>query len=296
MTSTPQNTNPDARLDVDNGPRRVRVTEVTQAYWRITLDNPPLNLFDPEMYAELRELMDRIEADDLLRVIVLDSAIEDYFVGHIDLVRWPETAAGPHGAPYTQWPALVTRFVESPVVSIASIRGRARGHGNELTLACDMRFASAEKAIFGQLEVALTALPGGGGVEWLSALCGRSRALEVVLGSDDFDAKTAAAYGWINRALPDGELDDFVDRLARRIASFDPDALSSAKAAVNARGGAPSEASRQASNDEFHRLAALAEQKAKPGVMKAFSRGLQQPGDFETNLGQRLGELDPTVA
>ncbi len=148
--------------------------------------------------------MDRIEADDLLRVIVIDSAIEDYFVGHIDPVRWPETAAGPHGAPYAKWPALVTRFVESPVVSIASIRGRARGHGNELTLACDMRFASTEKAVFGQLEVAPTVLPGGGGVEWLSALCGRSRALEAVLGSNDFDAIRPPPTGGSTAPYPMG--------------------------------------------------------------------------------------------
>jgi enoyl-CoA hydratase/carnithine racemase len=273
----------------------LRVHEVTPAYWRVTLDNPPLNLFNPEMFADLRVLMDLAESSRDLRVLVLDSANPEYFSAHIDLQRWTETAEGPGGAPYSQWPALVTRLVESPVVTIASIRGRARGAGHELALACDMRFASRENAVFGQLEVALGVLPGGGGVEWLAALAGRHRALEVILSSDDYDADTAESYGWINRAVPDDQLDSVVDRLARRIASFDSESLRRAKTTVNARSLLPSSGERAQTNAIFHDAASVNLAAGKPAVGKAFQRGLQTPGDYELHLGTRLGELDPTV-
>ena len=138
----------------------------------------------------------------------------------------------PGAAPFSEWPAFVTRLAQSRVISIAKVRGRARGHGSELALACDMRFASREKAIFAQTEVGSAVVPGGGATEWLTALAGRSRALEIIVGADDFDAIIAEKYGWVNRALPDAELDGFVDNFARRIASFEKRPLELARSSL----------------------------------------------------------------
>jgi enoyl-CoA hydratase/carnithine racemase len=235
MTSGPNDPKRKRAIFMANALTQFTITEVIPGYWRVTFSNPPINLEDPDTILELQELVGRIEADDALRVVVLDSAHPDFFVNHYDVSRAAETPVepGPTGLP--AFIDTTTRLTNSPVVTIASIRGRTRGGGAELAAACDMRFASLERAIFGQPEVGAGMLPGGGGIERLPLLVGRARALEIILGSDDFDAATAAAYGWINRALPDAELDDFVDALARRIASFDKPALSEAKRLVNRR-------------------------------------------------------------
>ncbi|MBC3842126.1 cupin domain-containing protein [Streptacidiphilus sp. 4-A2] len=146
--------------------------------------------------------------------------------------------AGP--SDLTGWSDLVARLTRAPFVTIAEIRGRAYGCGNEFALACDLRFASQERAVFAQPEVTLGLVPGGGSIEALSVLAGRSRALEIILGGDDFSPGTAERYGWINRALPDAELSGFVDRFARRIAGFERAALVRAKAQINKRAGTPS--------------------------------------------------------
>ncbi len=211
------------------------ITEVTPGYWRVIFSNPPINLEDPDTLLELQELVGMMESDEALRAVVLESADPDFFINHYDVSRAAETpvAPGPTGLP--TWPDTASRLATSSVVTIAKIRGRNRGGGSEVALACDLRFASREKAIFGQPEVGAGMFPGGGGLERLPLLVGRPRALEVILGSDDFDADTAAQYGWVNRALPDDDLDDFVDTLARRIASFDKPALAEAKRLVNRR-------------------------------------------------------------
>ncbi len=201
------------------------VSKRSDSYWRATFDNPPLNLIDPETIIALRELMDTLEADPAVKVVVFDSADEEYFIAHFDVARGGELPGpGPTGLP--AWPDLATRLTCAPFVTIAEIRGRARGVGSEFALACDLRFASRGKAVFGQPEVGTGLVPGGGSIEVLSALAGRSRTLEIILGSEDFDADTAERYGWINRARPDAELPEFVDRLARRIASFEQPASS----------------------------------------------------------------------
>jgi enoyl-CoA hydratase/carnithine racemase len=268
---------------------RLTITEVTPAYWRVTIDNPPINLYDAKMFAELRLLMDRIEADEELKVIVFESANPDYFVAHYDLEdeKVPDV---PGAAEFTEWPRFVTRLAQSKVISIASIRGRARGHGSELVLACDIRFASREKAILAQVEVGVSVVPGGGATEWLSALTGRSRALEIIAGADDFDADTAERYGWVNRALPDGELDAFVDNFARRIASFDKQPLVLAKELVNARAGIPSEADRWISNQSF--ITTTTWPKTQERIRTLQARGFQKVGDFELHLGHHVGHTD----
>jgi enoyl-CoA hydratase/carnithine racemase len=268
---------------------RLTINRVTPAYWTVTLNNPPLNLFDPEMFAELNVLMDQLDADPEVKVIVLDSADPDYFVAHFDIVRGSEVPDQPGAARFDEWPKFVTRLAQSRVISIAKLRGRARGHGSELLPACDMRFASREKAVLAQFEVGGGAVPGGGATEWLPALVGRSRALEIIIGANDFDADTAERYGWVNRSIPDAQLDGFVDDLARRIASYQTRTIELAKKTINARGGVPAEADRWASNQSFQVAAGWPETQA--ATRKLFENGFQQPGEFELKLGERIGHI-----
>jgi enoyl-CoA hydratase/carnithine racemase len=268
---------------------RLRINEVSPEYWQVTIDNPPINMYDPRMFAALNQLMDRIDTADELRIVVFDSANADYFIAHYDLED--ETVPDvPGAAEFTRWPEFVTRLAQSRVVSVAKLRGRARGHGSELALACDMRFASKEKAILAQVEVGCSVVPGGGATEWLSALTGRSRALEIIVGADDFDAETAEKYGWVNRAIPDAELDAFVDNFARRVASFDKRPLELAKELVNARAGVPLEGDRWLSNHAF--IGTTTWPATQERIGKLMKAGLQQDGDFERALGRNVATVD----
>jgi enoyl-CoA hydratase/carnithine racemase len=268
---------------------RLSIDAVTPSYWRVIIENPPINLYDPEMFAELNVLMDKVDADRDLKVVVFESANPDYFVAHYDLDRGEVIPEQPGAAEFSAWPKFVTRLAQSRVVSVAKLRGRARGHGSELALACDMRFASKEKAVLAQVEVGVAVVPGGGATEWLSALAGRSRALEIICGADDFDADTAEKYGWVNRSIPDAELDAFVDNFARRVASFEKRALELAKKLVNARAGIPSEAERWSSNQAFIGTTSWPETQALIGKM--YEKGLQKEGDFELRLGHHVGHV-----
>lgn len=268
---------------------RLIVTEVQAAYWRVTINNPPINLYDPEMFAELRLLMDRIESDPKLKIVVFESSDPDFFVAHYDVVRGREIPDRPGAAPFHEWPNFVTRLAQSRVISVAKIRGRARGHGSELALACDIRFASRERAVFGQIEIALGVVPGGGATDWLSQLVGRSRAIEILVGADDFDADMAERYGWINRAIPDNELDAFVENFAHRVAGFNAQVLELAKKSVNARAGVPTEADRWASNQAF--LTTTTWPGVRETAVRALELGLQQRGEFEMRLGHHIGGL-----
>ena len=200
----------------------VRVIEETSAYWRVLFDNPPFNIVDATIFEGLQDLLARMDASPSLRVVVFESVNPEFYLAHFDLTGKTgniTTAVGPSGLPI-----LIDTFVrltKSPVVSIAKIRGCVRGVSSEFVLACDMRFASRENTLLGHPEVGVGVNPGGGGTERLPLLVGRGRALEIVLGANDFDGDTAERYGYVNRALPDAELDGFVDVLARRIASFD---------------------------------------------------------------------------
>jgi enoyl-CoA hydratase/carnithine racemase len=180
------------------------------------------------------------------------------------------------------------KLSELPVVTIAKIRGRARGAGSELALACDMRFAAAENAIFGQIEAGVGTPPGAGGVQHLARLLGRGRAMEVILGADDFDAGTAERYGWINRAVPDADLDAFVARLARRIASFPCDGVRTAKRVLNELTMPAADAIR-ADAVRFRQLVVADTAQARTATL--FAQGLQTRGPLELDLGDRLGSL-----
>src|SRR6266566_5148738 len=193
----------------------LRIVEETSAYWRVLFDNPPLNIVGARIFEDLQDLLARMDADPSLRVVVFESANPEFYLAHFDLID------------------TFVRLTKSPVVSIAKIRGRVRGVGSEFVLACDMRFASRENAALAQVEVGAGVHPGGGGTERLPLLVGRGRALEIVLGGNDFDGETAERYGYVNRALPNSELDGFVDALARRIASFDRRPIAAAKNLIN---------------------------------------------------------------
>lgn len=249
-----------------------------------------MNLFGPELYSGLRLLLDDLEKDEQVRVVVFDSDVPEYFCAHYDLT-WPKEPVDIPGYANLaeDWPNWVARLNNLGVVSIASIRGRVRGQGSEFVLACDMRFASIEKAVLGQPEVGVGLSPGGGALEWLPALCGRSRALEIVLGSEDFDGATAEKYGWVNRAVPDAELDVFVDKYARRIAGFDKFPLTGVKRIVNQRIGTAYHADQHQSLNFFFQCVAKPETQQR--LKKLFEAGLQQNGEVERNLGAATAKI-----
>jgi enoyl-CoA hydratase/carnithine racemase len=199
----------------------------------VAIDHPPINLFDLTLITEMDRLGRALEADPEVRVVVLRSADRDFFIAHADvnlILRLPAPAAPPTEPSFFQ--AMVDRFRTMPKATIAVIEGICRGGGSELALSMDMRFAALGRAVLGQPEVAVGILPGGSGTQRLPRLVGRSRALEIVLGADDFPADVAERYGYVNRALPPEELGPFVESLARRIASFPAEAIAHAKACV----------------------------------------------------------------
>ena len=251
--------------------------------WTITFDNPPINMFLPTTIVELRALWSDLEADRSAKVVVFQSANSEFFVAHLDVAK----AAAEPGV-LDLWRDFVLRLSSAPVVSIAKIRGCARGIGNEFVLACDMRFASRQSTLFGQPEIGVGLVPGGGAMEWLPRLVGRSRALEIVLSADDFDADIAERYGWVNRALDDDKLDSFVDALAARLASFDRETLAAAKAQLN-RFGMPTARELQSSNDMIFPLLALPDAQARRAKIRNIGYGVRS--DFELNFGRYLTEF-----
>ena len=184
---------------------QIHLSRSSPAYWRVTFDNPPLNLMGPEFVLEFRKIMTAIEADEEVKVVVFDSAVEGFFLNHSDfLANLEDLTSMPQGPTGLEaWPDILVRMTRAPVVSIALIRGRATGNGSEIALACDMSFASREKALLSQWEVGVGLVAGGGPMARLPRLMGRQRALEVLLGSDDIGGDLAEAYGYVNRSLPD---------------------------------------------------------------------------------------------
>ena len=215
---------------------QIRLNRVSPAYWRMTFNNPPLNVMGPQFVQEFREVVTAIEDDEQVKVVVFDSAVEGYFLNHSDFLAnfddLKRIPAGPTGL--EAWPDGLVRLTRAPVVSIALIRGRATGNGSEIALASDMTFVSREKAVLSQWEVGIGLVAGGGPMARLPRLIGRGRALEVLLSSEDIGGELAEAYGYVNRALPDAELDGFVDALATRIAGFEKWAIANTKRLVNA--------------------------------------------------------------
>ncbi len=267
----------------------VRVIEETPGYWRAVFDNPPFNMMDDTIFDGLQSLLARMDASPNLRVVVFESENPEFYLAHFDLTGKLGNVLT--GVGVTGLPILMDTFVrltKSPVVSIAKIRGCVRGACSEFVLACDMRFASREKTRLGQPEVGVGVQPGGGGTERLPHLVGRGRALEIVLGAEDFDGDTAERYGYVNRALPDAELDRFVDALARRISSFDRAAIATAKRLINDV-SLPSSDSLLEGLTSF--LPALTRPETLKRVQALFKRGLQENADFEKRWPEILGTL-----
>lgn len=269
---------------------QVLIKKHSPEFWQVTFNNPPINLMGPEMIAELQQLMDIIEQDNQLKVIVFDSADQDYFISHFDVLRAAEVPLVSGELGVAQWIDVFNRLSNAGVISIASIRGRVRGVGSEFILACDMRFASRENAIFGHLEVATGVIPGGGAIEHLSKFAGYAKALEIIISSDDYSADLAESYGWINRAIKDTDLDGFVNSLATRISGFPAPALKAAKSAIKKRsGGSVDPIEIQESADKFFELIQTPE--AQATFKKLMDLGFHQPGDTELRLGYYLGTL-----
>jgi enoyl-CoA hydratase/carnithine racemase len=270
--------------------RQIILQRRLPAYWQVTFDHPPLNIFGPETIPQLNEIITELETDEQVKVVVFDSAVEGFFLTHYDfLARLEDSASLPPGPTGLQpLPDMLVRLSRAPVVSIVSIRGRATGVGSELSLASDMRFASREKAILSQFEVGAGLVPGGGPMARLPRLIGRGRALEVLLGADDIRGDVAELYGYVNRSLPDAELDAFVDALARRIASFDKQAISETKRLVNLA-SLPADAEIAPEWDAF--IASVGRPSTQARIKKLLERGLHKPGDVENRLGYYVGEL-----
>ena len=270
-------------------PEQLRLTRQSPAYWRVTIDNPPINVMGPEMVRQFQEVINALEADENVRVVVFDSAVDDYFLNHSDfLAKLDDLTAlppGPTGLP--PWPDFLVRLTRLPVASIALIRGRATGNGSEITLACDMSFASREKAIISQWEVGVGMVPGGGPMARLPELIGRNRALEVLLSSEDIRADQAEAYGYVNRALPDADLDAFVEALATRISRFDKWAIANTKRLVNT--SLPPDVELAAGWDAC--MASISRPAAQERIKALMANGFHKPGDVENRLGYYLGQL-----
>ena len=270
--------------------KKIRLSRPSSSYSRVTFDHPPLNLVDPEFVLEFREIVTALEADEQVQVVVFDSAVDRFFLNHSDfLAELEDLTSLPQGPTGLEaWPDLFVRLTRAPFVSIALIRGRATGNGSELALACDMSFASREKAVLSQWEVGAGLIPGGGPMARLPRLMGRGRALEVLLAADDIGGDLAQAYGYVNRALPDAELDEFVDALATRIASFDKWAIANTKRLVNAA-SMPPDVEIAAGWDAF--IASINRPVAQGKLKALLERGFQKPGDVEDRLGASLAGL-----
>jgi enoyl-CoA hydratase/carnithine racemase len=266
------------------------LTRRSPAYWRVTINHPPLNIFGPDSIPQLNEVITALETDEHVKVVVFDSAVEGFFLTHYDfLAKLEDTTSLPPGPAGLQpLPDMLVRLSRAPVASIASIRGRATGVGSELALACDMRFASREKAILSHFEVGAGIVPGGGPMARLPRLMGRGRALEVLLGADDLPGDLAEKYGYVNRSLPDAELDEFVDALATRIASFDKRTIGETKRFVDVASLPPDY---EIAPEWDVCFASIMRPAAQERIKKLMERGFHKPGDVENRLGYHVGQL-----
>jgi enoyl-CoA hydratase/carnithine racemase len=270
--------------------KQILLTRRSPAYWRVTFNHPPLNIFGPDTIPQLNEVITALETDQEVKVVVFDSAVQGFFLTHYDfLAKLEDTTSLPPGPTDLQpLPDMLVRLSRAPVVSIASIRGRATGVGSELALACDMRFASREKAILSHFEVGAGIVPGGGPMARLPRLIGRGRALEVLLGADDIPGDLAERYGYVNRSLPDADLDEFVDALATRIASFDKRAISETKRFVDVASLPPDY---EIAPEWDVCFASIMRPAAQKRIKKLMEQGFHKPGDVETRLGYHVGQL-----
>jgi len=270
--------------------REIILDKRTPEYWRVTLHNPPFNIFGPETIPQLNEVITAIETDPKVRVVVFDSDVPGFFLTHYDFVPPLEATtgmpAGKTGLP--PLPDMLVRLSKAPVVSIVSIRGRATGVGSELALASDMRFASREKAVLSQWEVGSALVPGGGPMARMPGLMGRGRTLEVLLSGNDIDGDLAERYGYVNRSLPDKDLDAFVDTLATRISRFDKQTIADIKHQVDVV-TLPTDAQIGAGWEGF--ITSVQRPAAQTRIKQLMEKGLQKNPDVERRLPVYTGQL-----
>lgn len=272
--------------------------EVTQrvSVVEVTINNPPLNVMTLQLYSDLVEFTEKVEHDDSVKVIIFQSANPDFFIAHFDveaILEFPTDSPAKRSEKLSDFHLMCERVRTMPKATIAKIAGRAGGGGNEFAASCDMRFGLLEKTIFNQMEVALGILPGGTGTQSLPRLIGRGRAMEVCLGCDDLDAKTAESWGYLNRAFNSkSKLDEFITNLADRISSWPIEAISRCKASIN-----NSETSWQDGlvEEAFLFQETLRTKTAQTNMRTALNLGLQT-FDGETNMGQLCLEFGRAAA
>jgi enoyl-CoA hydratase/carnithine racemase len=261
----------------------IHLKKKSPTYWRVILDNPPLNIIGPKEIPELVAILEEMEADSKLQVVVFESAVPGYFSPHWDFFLPPEASINMKPGPTGMHPVpdFMVRLSKLPIISMASIRGRCSGIGSELALACDMRFASRENAMLSQFEIGAGFAPGGGPMARLPRLIGRGRALEILVGGDVINGDLAERYGYVNRSLPDSELDAFVDGLATRIASFEREVIGEIKRLVDLA-SLPPDSEMQPEWDAF--MKTVASPTAQARLKFLLAKGLQKPGELEDNL------------
>ncbi|GHD42384.1 enoyl-CoA hydratase/isomerase family protein [Streptomyces galbus] len=275
---------------------QISIVKLTPALWRVRFDNQPINLIDSQTVVELRAIVEAAEADPEVAVILFESANPDYFLAHWDLAddgalqaSLPPGSTGQH-----PWLDVLIRISKLPVVTISAIRGRVRGAGSEFVLATDIRFASRERAVLGQFEMATGVVPGAGAPARLPRLVGRGRAIEIMAGAEDFDGDLAERYGYVNRAISDADFQDFITAFAARVARFDRRAIAELKQWVDPL-TLPDDAEFPPQLDAF--FAAVSRPEVLAHIGRLFDQGLQQPGPVEERLGEYAAQTaEPSEA
>jgi enoyl-CoA hydratase/carnithine racemase len=270
-------------------PTQLKLTVESPTFWRVTFDNPPINVIGLEMMREFKALLTELEHNDTVNVVVFDSADPDFYIAHYDVEVDNDAAeALPNTTGYTAWVDITVRVSKLDAVTIAAIRGIARGAGSELVLAMDMRFASLEKAKLAQVEIALKAVTGGGASGRLPSLVGRGRTMEILLGGDDFDGALAERYGYVNRAIPDAEFEDFVTAFARRVSGWDHQTIVEVKSFIDKYTRLP-DAEYPLHSDAY--WAGVSRPEVGGIVGRLLENGMQQRGPLEYNLGQQIAVI-----
>ncbi|MHA3018858.1 enoyl-CoA hydratase/isomerase family protein [Mycobacterium sp. BMJ-28] len=278
----------------DFEPAHLRLVEISPTLWWVTFDNPPVNVIGTEMMSDLKELLTELESNDTVNVVVFTSADPDFYLAHYDLAAdHAATEALPSPTGHAAWVDITVRISKLSAVTISAVRGIARGAGSEFVLATDIRFASREKAVLGQMEVGFGAVPGGGAAGRLPALVGRGRAFEILLGGGDYDGDIAERYGYVNRSIPDSEFDDFVHAYAVRVSQWDHRALTEIKSFINKYTRLPDSEYPLHSDAFWSSVPTPGFQHVTAGL---FERGLQQKTDVEYELGAVIADIASTAS
>ena len=270
-------------------PKHLTLTVESPTFWRVTFNNPPINVIGLEMMRELKALLTELENNPTVNVVVFDSADPDFYIAHYDVTVDNDLAeALPKATDYTAWVDITVRMSKLDAVTIAAIRGITRGAGSELVLAMDMRFASLEKTKLAQVEIALNAVTGGGASGRLPSLVGRGRTMEILLGAEDFDGALAERYGYVNRAVPDAELDEFVTSFARRVSGWDHQAIVEVKEFINKYTRLP-DAEYPLHSDAY--WAAVSNPEVGATVGRLLEKGMQERSPLEYDLATEIAAV-----